>query len=216
MLRRWREGYDVVYGERRSRPEPVHKRLGYWAFYELLHWLSEGLIPGQSGDFCIMDRRVVESLRALPERLRFVRGLRAWVGFRQIAHPYDRDPRAAGRPKYSLKALYMLATDGIASSSIRPLRVTQGLATLFFLLTIVTGLRAGGRLLFGDSSDPTTLRLDALLALVSLIGFSVLVCLYVLSAYIARTYLEVKGRPTYLLREVVAPNRVRPRETNAP
>ncbi|MCX5740113.1 MAG: hypothetical protein NTZ61_16770 [Proteobacteria bacterium] len=86
----------------------------------------------------------------------------------------------------------------------RPLQVTQGLATIFFLLTIVTGVRAGVRTLLGGESDPIVLRLDALIALVSLIGFSILASLYVLSAYVARTYLEVKGRPPYLVREVVS------------
>jgi dolichol-phosphate mannosyltransferase len=204
MLERWRDGYDVVYAERRRRPEPAYKRFGYWSFYKLLSWLTEGLVPGQSSDFCVMDRRVVEAMRALPERLCFVRGLRAWVGFRQIAHPYDRDTRAAGSPKYNLRSLYTLATDGIASSSVRPLQVTQGFATVFFFLTIVTGVRAGARILLGAESDPIVVRLDALIALVSLIGFSILASLYVLSAYVARTYLEVKGRPPNLVREVVS------------
>jgi dolichol-phosphate mannosyltransferase len=210
MLDRWRAGYDVVYGERRSRPESAFKRFGYWSFYRLLSWLSEGLVPGQSGDFCLMDRRAVDALRALPERLRFVRGLRAWIGFRQIAHPYDRDPRAAGRPKYGFGLLYVLATDGIASSSVRPLKVAQALATLFFLLSIATGVRAVARVVGGGQTDPVALRLDVLLAVLSLIGFSVLVCLYVLSAYIARMYLEVKGRPPYLVMEVVTPPRSDP------
>jgi dolichol-phosphate mannosyltransferase len=201
MLERWRDGYDVVYAERRRRPEPAYKRFGYWSFYKLLSWLTEGLVPGQSSDFCVMDRRVVEAMRALPERLRFVRGLRAWVGFRQIAHPYDRDTRAAGSPKYNLRSLYTLATDGIASSSVRPLQVPQGFATVFFFLTIVTGVRAGARILLGTESDPIVVRLDAL---ISLIGFSILASLYVLSAYVARTYLEVKGRPPNLVREVVS------------
>ena len=98
MVDVWRQGHEVVYGERRKRKESVIKRIGYWGFYRLMAFLSDIAIPLDSGDFCIMDRKVVQALRKLPENLRFVRGLRAWVGFRQTGIPYDRPKRHAEAP----------------------------------------------------------------------------------------------------------------------
>ena len=104
FIRLWREGNDVVYAVRRKRKENAVKRLGYFTFYRLLRAISEIDIPLDSGDFCLMDRRVVEALRSLPEQARFVRGLRTFVGFRQVGLPYERAAREAGQPKYTLFA----------------------------------------------------------------------------------------------------------------
>ena len=102
MLKRWQEGYAVVYGVRRSRQEPLPKVLAYSFFYRLLAWLSEIEFPRDSGDFCLLDRTAVDAINQLPEKNRFVRGLRAWYGGRQIGIPYDRPPRAAGQYAISL------------------------------------------------------------------------------------------------------------------
>ncbi len=205
MLARWREGYDVVYGQRAQRKENWLKRLGYFAFYRVLAYLSEGRVPKDSGDFSLFDRRVLLALRQLPERLRFVRGLRAWVGFRQLAHVYERSARRSGRSKYSWRDLYMLATDGIASMSIRPLQVAQFFAILFFCLTAGIGVYAAIGLFTGGPAGSIDSRLNLLLTLTSLIGFCTTFLLYILSAYVARTYLEVKNRPPYLVMEVIEP-----------
>src|SRR5262245_11193152 len=119
----WRGGDDVVYAVRRRRNEGVLKRLGYFTFYRLMKAVSEIDVPLDSGDFCLMDRRVVDALTSLPERVRFVRGLRSFVGFCQTGIPYDRPARLAGASKYPLRSLIALAIDGLVSFSGRPLRL---------------------------------------------------------------------------------------------
>jgi polyisoprenyl-phosphate glycosyltransferase len=111
FMKRWREGYDVVYAVRASRQEPWIKLLAYKAFYRTLTLISEIDIPLDSGDFSLMDRRVVEVLNAMPERARFVRGMRSWVGFRQIGVDVPREARYAGQPKYTFRRLLRLALD---------------------------------------------------------------------------------------------------------
>ena len=135
MIGLWREGYDVVYGERRNRKENVLKRAAYETFYRLYRWPSPIEVPLNSGDFCLMSRRVVRASDQLPERLRFNRGLRSWVGFAQKSFPYDRPGRETGDSKYTLRKLYALATDGLAAMSITPLRLSQFFALLFFGLS---------------------------------------------------------------------------------
>ena len=204
MLAKWREGYDVVYGQRRKRKEGLFKRLGYWTFYRGMAFLADIAIPLDSGDFCLMDRRVVDSLRALPENQRFVRVLRAWVGFRQTGLEYDRPSRKAGRPKYGLARLYRLATDGIASSSTRPLKFAQLFSFLYaFLSFFLLGFFVMRRV-FGYEETLPPLALITLFLIVSGNGV-VCLCLYILGAYVGRGYLESKRRPSYVVMEVVPP-----------
>ena len=118
-----REGYDVVYAVRTKRKEGILKRASYFIYYRLLAALATFDIPLDSGDFCVMSRRVVQTLNALPERNRFVRGLRSWIGFRQTGLEYERHARAAGEPKYTFRKLLNLALDGIFNFSYKPLRV---------------------------------------------------------------------------------------------
>ncbi|RKH33422.1 glycosyltransferase family 2 protein [Corallococcus sicarius] len=201
MLQAWREGADVAFGQRRRRKGNVLKRTGYWGFYRLVAILSEIDLPLDTGDFCVMDRRVVAALRRLPENLRFSRGLRAWVGFKQVAVEFDRPARAAGEPKYTWKKLYQLATDGIASMSTRPLQAAQFGSFFFGLLTVMFLL-----LLLGFSKQLDVPRPFLFLYALVATGNAVLsFCLYILGAYVGRTYLEVKGRPPYLVMELVEP-----------
>src|SRR5688572_3582524 len=123
FFKKWEEGFDVIYGVRRRRKEGLFKRAAYYLFYRLLSFLANVEIPLDTGDFCVMDRRVVRVITRSSERRPFVRGLRAWAGFRQVAVPYERHGRAAGEAKYTLLKLLRLAFDGILSSSIQPLRV---------------------------------------------------------------------------------------------
>ena len=134
----WRAGHDVVYAVRVNRKEGPLRRAGYWAFYRLLRALSDIEMPLDSGDFCLMDRKVVDVLRHLPERLRFLRGLRAFAGFRQVGLRYDRAGRAAGASKYSTRALVRLAVDGLVSFSSYPLRLVTylGIASAGLALTL--------------------------------------------------------------------------------
>jgi dolichol-phosphate mannosyltransferase len=201
MLARLRDGYDVAYAQRENRRESFILRFAYWSFYRLIALLSETRVPLDSGDFCVMTRRVVLAIRSLKERLRFPRVLRAWVGFPQIGVPYSRPARAAGASKYSFKRLYRLATDGIASASIQPLRLTQIFAWSYMLLSVVVlgVFVTGARNLLFDTS-----LMLWLLLVTNVSGFGLIMfCIYILGAYLGRMYLEVKGRPTYLVMEIL-------------
>jgi polyisoprenyl-phosphate glycosyltransferase len=200
MIRRWREGFDVVYARRRRRVENLVKRTGYWLFYRVVAFLSDVKIPLDSGDFCLLDRRVVQAIAQLPETLRFPRVLRAWVGFRQTGVDYDRPGRKAGRAKYTLARLYRLATDGVVAASVRPLQVAQVFSVSYLFVILALGLLAFSRLPSGLGIPPWALVIYLLI----LSGnFVQVFCIYILGAYVGRTYLEVKRRPAYLVMEVI-------------
>jgi glycosyltransferase involved in cell wall biosynthesis len=201
MIERWRAGFDVVYGQRAKRVGNPLKRLGYWAFYRLVALMADIRIPLDSGDFCLLDRRVVRAISALPERLRFPRGLRAWVGFRQCGIPYDRPARRAGKTKYTLSRLYRLATDGVVSSSVRPLQLAQVFSVSYLaLIAGLGGVIAFRHLWWPEREIPVLLLLVYLLILTG--NFVQVFCIYILGAYVGRTYLEVKGRPSYVVMEI--------------
>jgi glycosyltransferase involved in cell wall biosynthesis len=203
MVQRLDSGFDIVFGQRRTRQEPWYKRSLYWLFYRICGLLSDTRFPADAGDFCVMTSGVVKTLRALPEKLRFHRGLRSWVGFRQSALPYDRPARALGTTKYSWGRLYILATDGIASLSIRPLRITQALLFLSVLVTL--GFFALTLFAYRRTESPNTNAIW-FLATQGLVVFTSslqLFSLYILGAYVGRMYLEVKARPTYIVMETV-------------
>lgn len=199
FLARWREGYQVVYAVRRKRKESIFKRAAYWCFYRLLAAISELDIPLDSGDFCVMDRQAVDLLNALPECQRFVRGLRSWVGLKQIGVEYERDARQGGRPAYTLRALIKLAMDGLVSFSSAPL----GWVTRLGLLSVVGAAVMAGYVLIGWVFDSRTPRGWASLAgLVLLMSSIQLLSLGIIGQYLARVFLEVKRRPPFLIARV--------------
>lgn len=200
MIVKWRDGAEVVYAQRRNRKEGAPKRVLYWAFYRLYRLLSPITVPVDSGDFCLMSRRVVKELNALPESVRFPRGLRSWVGFRQTAVEYDRPARQAGDTHYAWGDLYKLATDGIASLSLRPLKVAQFLALVYIGLS---GFTLVGLFFGGFERLSVRFQLSALFAFVVVSNALLLLCLYILGAYLGRAYLEVKGRPPYIVADVL-------------
>lgn len=200
MINKWREGYEVVYAVRTKRKENIIKKSLYWLFYRIYRFFSPIDVALDSGDFCLMGRQVIAEIKKLPESLRFLRGLRAWVGFAQTALSYDRPARVAGGTKYTLKKLYQLATDGITSISIRPLKAAQLLTLIYFFISLCV---IGGILIdivFKKNSDQTFLLL---LATILVSTTFVLFCLYIIGAYVGRTYLESKGRPNYIIQEVI-------------
>lgn len=200
MIEKWRQGFEVVFAVRRNRKEGPVKVALYWTFYRVYRLLTPIPVPTDSGDFCLMSRRVVDELNRLPEKVRFARGLRSWIGFRQTAVAYDRPARAAGESRYGMAALYQLATEGIASLSLRPLQLAQLLSILYLSLTVgaVPAMMLG---LF-DSADLNT-RLSIVLVLMLLSNSIILFCLYIIGAYLGRAYLEVKGRPSYVVADVL-------------
>jgi dolichol-phosphate mannosyltransferase len=196
LIDAWRSGSDVVYAIRRRRKEPLPLRLAYAAFYRALRLTSDLTIPLDAGDFCLMDRRVVKALRALPERVRFVRGLRAFVGFRQTGIAYERDHRHAGRSKYRLRSLCRLAADGLFSFSSKPLR----LATYLGLAASAAALGLSGWVLFDAFATHTAPRgWASTMAVVLFLGAVQLLCMGILGEYLRLIFLESKGRPTYLV-----------------
>jgi dolichol-phosphate mannosyltransferase len=196
FVAKWREGYEVVYAVRRNRKEGLIKRVAYASFYRALNAISDLDIPLDSGDFCLMDRRVVDVLKHLPERMRFVRGLRSFVGFRQTGVEYDRPARQAGRPKYTFRNLMGLALDGLVSFSSYPLRLVAriGLATIVIAIVLLVWALIDA---FFHRSAPqgwaSTIIVVLFMSAVQLFGVAIL------GEYLRLIFLEVKGRPTYIV-----------------
>lgn len=205
FFEKWREGFDVAYGVRRRRKEGALKRLAYFLYYRLLAFLSEVPIPLDSGDFCVLDRRVLDAMTATDEREPFVRGLRAWVGFRQIAVPYERARRAGGDAKYTVRKLVQLGLNGIFSFSTRPLRLATYLGLMvsaFAFVGVVTTLfqRIYAEELAAFGLKPVPGFATTVIAILFLGGVQLL-CLGILGEYVGRIYENVKGRPTTTVSE---------------
>lgn len=199
MLAKWREGYDVVYGTRLDRPgESWFKLVTARAFYRLLNQVSDVPIPLDTGDFRLISRRVAETLRAMPERDRFVRGMVSWVGFRQFALPYRRAARFAGETKYPLRKMFRFATDGILSFSSTPLQLSVALGLLSAALALVGIVYA---LVLRVFTDIWVEGWTALMIAVLFIGGVQLISVGILGAYVGRIYNEIKRRPLYVVQE---------------
>ncbi len=199
FLRLWRQGYHVVYGARRSRPGDGYlKRLTSYGFYNVFNAFSPMQIPPDAGDFRLMDRRVVEAVKQLPERERFMKGLFAWVGFQHIGVPYDRGGRSQGPSKWNYWRLFRFAIDGITSFSSLPLTIWTSIGFLIALLSAVWGAVILGRtLVFGIDAPgyASTLLVILFLGGIQLLGLGIL------GEYLGRIYREVKRRPIYIVEE---------------
>jgi glycosyltransferase involved in cell wall biosynthesis len=202
----WRDGNQVVYAIRKKRKEWFGKRFAYWAFYRLLATISDLKIPLDSGDFCLMDRSAVDLLNALPERQRFVRGLRTWVGLKQVGVEYERDARQAGVPQYTFKSLLKLAMDGLVSFSSTPLRFVTRLGALSAVAAVGLGLWVIGVTIhewtLGPNVRPTPRGWASLSCLVLAMSAVQLLSLGIIGEYLARIFQEVKGRPTFLIARI--------------
>jgi dolichol-phosphate mannosyltransferase len=197
-------GADVAYGVRRRRKERAPLRAAYWLFYRLLAGASSTEIPLDTGDFCAMRRAVVDALVRLPERRRFVRGLRAWVGFRQVPVEYERAGRHAGAPKYTVRRLVRLAYDGLFSFSSLPVRLMQAAGFATAALAAVVGLVYLVLALVVE----TPRGFPTLMLSIWFLGGVQVLCLGVIGEYVFRTFDETRGRPVAVVRERVG--RARP------
>lgn len=193
-------GYDVVYAQRVGRKEPWWLRLCYFVFYRLLGSMSRLKLPVDAGDFCLMSRRAVDELRRASDFHRYLRGLRAWVGFRQLALPIERDSRHGGQPKYGLLALVRLALDGVFSFSVLPLRLATVTGALAVLLAGGFGLYAIYAAFVLDRSPQGFTA--QLLTIVFLSGVN-LFFLGVIGEYVGRIYEQSKARPLYVVENVI-------------
>ncbi len=200
MIAHWKNGYDVVYTVKKSRRESALKRFAFKSFYRILHSLSSIDIPMDAGNFSLLDRRVVDVLRTMPERNRYISGMRAWAGFQQIAIPYDRGPRFAGEPQMSLGRLIRLALDGIFSFSDIPLRMAIYLGLAAACVSFAGGLFVLYAKLF---TAKAILGWASTIISITFVGGMILLTLGVIGEYISRIYEEVKRRPLYVIRDKV-------------
>lgn len=207
FLDKWKEGYHVVYAIRKKRKENLFKRLSYKIFYRLLRLISEINIPLDSGDFCVMDKKVVSVLNnAMVEQSRFVRGLRAYAGFKQIGVEYERAERAAGEVKYTFRKLVKLAVNGLLDFSTFPLRIAIYLGFLITILSFIIGfffiIHRIFNFKFLGYSPSDTPGIASLAVGVFFLGGIILIMLGLIGEYIGRIYFEVKKRPFYIIDEI--------------
>ncbi|MFZ4575527.1 MAG: glycosyltransferase family 2 protein, partial [Phycisphaerales bacterium] len=206
MMARWREGVQVVYAQRRHRAgEGAFKRLSAWAFYRVLAWLSDVAIPRDTGDFRLMDAKVVAAVRQCRENPRFIRGLVAWAGFRQEALPYDRDARHAGETNYNFVKLVRLSLEAIMAFSLKPLKMTMwlGLATITVSVVLAVVVIAQ-RLLLGT---PMFEGYAFLATSLFFLGGIQLTMLGIMAHYLAHIFRHTQARPLYLVAEEESHNR---------
>lgn len=201
MIKLWNEGYQVVYASRAQRyQESLFKRLTAYVFYRVLKSLADVDIPTDTGDFCLMDRQVVDILNQMPERNRYIRGLRSWVGFKQTAIYFDRDPRFAGKVKYTFRKSFSLALNGLVSFSKSPLRLSTYLGLIASLVAIFMALIVIYWRIYEPKSPLTGYTIVA--SSIFFLGSVQLFCIGILGEYIGRIYDEVKCRPLYTLAEM--------------
>lgn len=208
FLAKWREGYEVVYAVRTKRKEGFFKKIAYSSFYRILAWVSDIEIPLDSGDFCVMDRKVVDTLvREMPEQIRFVRGMRAYAGFKQVGVTYERAERAAGEVKYTFSKLMKLALDGLFGFSSFPLRLATYMGFFISIPSFIVGIffilhRIIGFKVFGHAPEETPGTASLAVGMYFL-GGVILIILGILGEYIGRIYIEVKKRPFFVIDEVI-------------
>jgi dolichol-phosphate mannosyltransferase len=205
LVDKWKEGYEVVYGVRVARKDQALKRLLAWGFYRVIARLVSHNIPPDAGDFCLMDRKVVEVMNALPERNKYLRGLRTWCGFRQVGLEFERHARAAGTSNYSFRKSLRLALDGIYSFSVVPLGLASyfglciaGLSLLGMIIVAAQYIFRGFFARFG--MEPAG-GFAAVVLSIFFLGGVQLICLGILGEYLGRIYDETKARPHWIISE---------------
>ena len=198
MLELWEQGNEVIYGKRKTRKgESAFKLLTAKMFYKTLNALSDVEIPKDTGDFRLVDRKVVDVINSLPEHNKFLRGLFSWVGFKQKAYEYERQERFAGKTKYPLKKMLKLASDGIISFSSKPIKLVGALGILSIFISIIILIYALISYIF-KLNDLSAGWTSIMVAITFFAGVQLL-SLWVISEYIGRIYDEAKGRPQYII-----------------
>ncbi len=202
MLKYWEQGYEVIYGKRKKRDgESAFKLLTAKVFYNTLNALSDVDIPKDTGDFRLVDRKVIDVINSLPEHNKFLRGLFSWVGFNQYAYEYERKERFAGKTKYPLKKMLKLASDGIISFSTKPLKIVGGLGILSIVISILILIYS--LLSFIFKWNNITPGWTSSMVVMTFLGGMILVSLWMIGEYIARIYDECKGRPQYIISKTI-------------
>jgi dolichol-phosphate mannosyltransferase len=193
-------GYDVIYAIRKNRKESFFKKLAYSAYYRLQKKISNFNIPIDSGDFSMLSRRVVDNLNLMPEKSRYLRGMRAWVGFKQIGFEYDRDERQAGETKYSWSKLFELAFNGIFNFSDFPIKFITRLGFLTILFSLIYfGYNVFRKVVYNDVPKGFT---ATILAIILFSGVQ-LISLGLIGEYVLRIYNQVRNRPLFVIDKVI-------------
>lgn len=199
------KGYDVVYGIRKKRKENIFKRLSYYLFYRLLKKISITPVFVDSGDFSFLSKRVVDIINGMPEDSRFLRGMRSWVGFKQIGVEYDRDKRAGGEPKYTLNKLIKLAYDGIFNFSSFPIKLLtySGIlcfasSLIYFVITVIRNF----------IYDDVPVGFTGLLFMIIFFGGIQLISIGIIGEYVFRIFLQVKNRPLFIVKERIEEGKI--------
>ncbi|KKP59943.1 MAG: NAD-dependent epimerase/dehydratase [Candidatus Gottesmanbacteria bacterium GW2011_GWA1_34_13] len=201
FYKKWQDGFDIIYGVRTKREAPLLMQFAYKSFYRIFHLLSYISIPLDAGDFSLIDRKVVEVLKTFPERDRYLRGLRAWVGFRQTGIPYKRSERMFGKTTNSMLKNFQWATKGIFSFSYVPLQIITILSLSVFVLSVLAMvIQIASRLLFPQLAPRGT---STILIVVLFIGSIQLLGISILGEYIGKIFEEVKQRPKYVIKSIL-------------
>ena len=202
MIKLWEDGSEVIYGKRKTRPgESVFKLFSAKMFYDFLNSMSEVDIPKNTGDFRLVDRKVVDVVNSLPEHNKFLRGLFSWVGFEQKEFLYDRQKREFGETKYPLKKMIKLAKDGIISFSSKPLKLVGGVGVLSILLSFCILLYSICSFIFKWNN--LTAGWTSIMVSITFFAGVQLFALWIMSEYVSRIYDESKGRPEYIIKEKI-------------
>jgi len=199
------EGYDVVYAVRKNRKEGIFKKSAYFIFYRLLNSITNIDLPLDSGDFCMMSRRVVDVMNNMKEESRYLRGMRVWAGFKQIGYEYERASRAAGEPKYNFKMLLNLAYTGIFNFSDFPIKLITRLGTLGIISSIIYLIY---NIIIRLSTDIVPSGFTALVFLIILFGSIQFLFLGILGEYIIRIFFQSKTRPLFIIDKILSSNKI--------
>ena len=200
------QGNDVVYAIRKKRKEGIIKRLLYWAYYRIMRNISSIHIPLDSGDFCMMSRRVLNQLNAMPERNRYIRGMRSWVGYKQIGYEYNRSEREAGESKYSFKMLWRLAYSGIFNFSEFPIKFITRIGFITILFSLIYFADTLYKKIFYPEIMPQGFTMITFL--ITLFCGVQLLSLGLIGEYVLRIYDQVKGRPIFVTDKIIKDKKV--------
>jgi len=207
LIEKWEQGYEVVYAVRSSRKDGYFKRIGYKLYYKVLNKLSHIKIPKDSGDFGLIDRKIVDIINNMPERDRFLRGLRAWTGFKQLGIECPRDSRYKGAPSYNLIKILKLSFDGILAFSNVPLQISSAagfiVSAIAFIGMFLTILQTLMTFIFPDNPLAVWPGFSTIVLSILFLGGVQLISIGILGEYIARIYNEVKNRPLFLVQETI-------------
>ncbi len=202
MLSLWEQGNEVIYGKRKRRKgESAFKILSAKMFYKTLNALSDVEIPKDTGDFRLVDRKVIDVINLMPEHNKFVRGLFSWVGFKQYAYEYKREERVAGKSKYPLRKMWKLATDGIVSFSTKPLKIVGGLGIITIVLSVCILIYS--LISYSLKLNNLTPGWTSIMVAITLFSGVQLLSIWIMSGYISRIYDETRRRPEYIIDKTI-------------